>query len=130
MRINDQLMGICRQYLYFCDILRIMDFEAVAKYVLDRFKVTGVRCAVIGGFALHAAGFPRATQDLGMLERAKIYEMLPGYNVKVAVPEDIIALKLQAVANDPTRAAQDMADVEWLLRNHKECLAIKIRMIS
>lgn len=44
-----------------------MDFEAVAKYVLDKFKAKDVRSAVIGGFALHAAGFPRATQDIDFL---------------------------------------------------------------
>ncbi len=155
-----------------------MDLEAVAKYVLDKFSAKAVRCAVIGGFALHAAGFPRATQDidfivhvddvptvktilagfgydivhesqdvinfwgklkelggidfiiahrryaLAMLDRAKIYEMLPGYQVKVVVPEDIIALKLQAIANDPNRTLQDMADVQWLIKNHKGTLNI------
>ena len=157
-----------------------MDFEAVAKYILDKFSVKGVRCAVIGGFALHAAGFPRATQDidflvhvddvsvvkkilgdfgydivhesqdvvnfwgklkelggvdfiiahrryaLAMLDRAKIYEMLPSHQVKVVVPEDIIALKLQAVANAPERFSQDMADIQWLVKNHKGSLNIDL----
>jgi hypothetical protein len=155
-----------------------MDFEAVAKYVLEKFRAGRVRFAVIGGFALHAAGFPRATRDidflvhvedvpavkailtgfgydtiheskdvinfwgklkelggidfiiahrpyaLAMLDRAKTYEMLPGYNAKVAVPEDIIALKLQAMENDPDRCLQDMADVQWLVKNHKASLDI------
>lgn len=157
-----------------------MDFEAVSKYILEKFKNNGVRVAVIGGFALHAAGFPRATKDidflvhvddvphvknilmpfgydiihesqdvinfwgklkelggidfivahrpyaLAMLTRAKIYEMLLGYQVHVAVPEDIIALKLQAIANNPDRSSQDMADVEWLIKNHKEAMDIKL----
>jgi len=157
-----------------------MDFEAVTKYLLDKFKLTGVRCAVIGGFALHAAGFPRATRDidfllhvddvpavkkilgdfgydiihesqdainfwgklkelggvdfiiahrhyaLAMLGRAKVYEILAGHQVKVVVPEDIIALKLQAMANDPDRVSQDMADVQWLIKNHKGTLNIDL----
>lgn len=157
-----------------------MDFEAVAKYILDKFRLKGVRCAVIGGFALHAAGFPRATQDidflvhvddvpavkdilvgfgydivhespdvlnfwgklkelggidfiiahrryaLAMLDRAKSYEMLPGYQVNVVIPEDIIALKLQAMANDPDRSSQDMTDIQWLIKNHKTSLKMDL----
>jgi hypothetical protein len=41
-----------------------MDFEAVSRMIVERFGKQGVRCAIIGGFALHAAGFSRATQDI------------------------------------------------------------------
>ena len=53
-----------------------------------------------------------------MLQRAKPYEIIKGYTVLVAVPEDIVGLKLQAIANDPQRASQDMADIEWLIKHH------------
>ena len=153
-----------------------MDFEAVFKLILGQFGEHHVRFAVIGGFALHAAGFPRATQDidfllhhedaakvksvlaslgyecihespdaanfsnrlselgqidfiiahrkyaLAMLKRAKPYEIIKGYTVHVAVPEDIIGLKVQALNNDPQRYAQDMADIQWLIRNHRRQL--------
>ena len=157
-----------------------MDFEAVSRMVLEQFSKNHIRCAVIGGFALHAAGFPRATKDidflvhvddlpmvkniliglgydivhessdvvnfwgklkelggidfivahrkyaLAMLQRAKPYEIIDGYTVQVAVPEDIIGLKLQAIANDPERASQDMADIEWLIKHHHKVLDRKI----
>ena len=76
---------IVDNHTFFCDILDNMDFGAVAKFVLDKFSAKGVRCAIIA----------HRQYVLKMLERAKIYEMLPGYQVKVVVPEDIIGLKLQ-----------------------------------
>ncbi len=157
-----------------------MDFEAVSKMVLDQFTKQNVRCAIIGGFALHAAGFTRATLDidflvhqqdflkvkaillsfgyelrhesldaanfwgklnelggidfiiahrkyaLAMLERAKPYEIVQGYKVNVVIPEDIIGLKLQALHNDPERYAQDMTDIEWLIKNHRKNLNLEI----
>ncbi len=157
-----------------------MDFEAVFKIILERFGKQSVRFAVIGGFALHAAGFPRATQDidfllhhedmakvksilaslgyecihespdaanflnrlsemgqidfiiahrkyaLAMLQRAKPYEIIKGYTVRVAVPEDIIGLKIQALNNDPQRYGQDMADIQWLIKHHHKVLDIAL----
>lgn len=157
-----------------------MDFEAVAKHVLGKFSAQKVRYAIIGGFALHAAGFLRATRDidflvhsedvpvakgilngfgydiahesqdvvnfwgklkelggidfiiahrryaLAMLDRAQNHEILSGHHVKVVIPEDIIALKLQAVVNDPNRLFQDMADIQWLINNRKGSLNIDL----
>lgn len=157
-----------------------MDFEAVSKMILDRFSKQHVRCAIIGGFALHAAGFNRATMDidfllhgqdapmaknilgslgyeikhesqdainflgkldslgsidfiiahrkysLAMLERAKPYEIVKGCTVNVVVPEDIIGLKVQALHNDPSRYSQDMADIEWLIKNHRQRLDLAL----
>ncbi len=157
-----------------------MDFEAVFKLILEQFSKHKIRFAVIGGFALHAAGFPRATQDidfllhhedmpkvktlltalgyeslhespnaanflnrlselgridfiiahrkytLAMLARAKPYEIIKNYKVAVAVPEDIIGLKVQALHNDPERKSQDLADIEWLIRNHYKKLDMNL----
>jgi hypothetical protein len=36
--------------------------------------------------------------------------------VKTLIPEDIIGLKMQAIRNDPARAATDMADIATLVR--------------
>ena len=153
-----------------------MDFEAVSKMILGQFGKQRVRCAIIGGFALHAAGFQRATMDidflvhhqdlpavktiltslgyelkhespdaanfwgmlnelgnidfiiahrkyaLAMIQRAKPYEIVKGCVVHVVVPEDIIGLKIQALHNDPGRYSQDMADIEWLIKNHRKQL--------
>ena len=56
-----------------------------------------------------------------MLERAeekKIFSM----KVRVLLPEDIIGLKIQALANDKTRAAKEYLDIESLLGFHKNKL--------
>ena len=158
-----------------------MDFEKVFKFLLENFKKHNIRYALMGGFALHASGVSRATQDIdilidksdmpkikklllslgydlihesedvsnfkgalkelgqidflhahrqytkNMLQRAREYGILKdAFKVKVLVPEDIIGLKVQASANDPRRRSQDSADIEALLRRHKNRLDLKL----
>lgn len=55
---------------------------------------------------------------LAMLKRAEPKRFLDGSSIKVARPEDLIGLKIQATANDPTRRDQDMADIRSLIRVH------------
>ena len=58
--------------------------------------------------------------SLGMLDRAQIKDIFSGtLQVKTLLPEDIIGLKLQAIANDPSRENTDMADIEMLASIHK-----------
>jgi predicted nucleotidyltransferase len=59
---------------------------------------------------------------LDMLGRAKPYEIVQGCLVNVLIPEVIIGLKLQALHNDSSREAQDMADIQWLIKNHRSRL--------
>ena len=44
-----------------------MNFELVFKELLQKFKEQNIRFALIGGFALHVAGFTRATNDIDFL---------------------------------------------------------------
>jgi hypothetical protein len=44
-----------------------MNFVLVFKELLQKFKEQNVRFALIGGFALHVAGFTRATKDIDFL---------------------------------------------------------------
>ena len=44
-----------------------MDFELVFKELLTKFNNHHIRFALIGGFALHIAGFTRATQDIDFI---------------------------------------------------------------
>lgn len=54
---------------------------------------------------------------LSMLHRAQEKEIFGGkFKIKVLKPEDLIGLKVQASSNDPKRMAQDMADIEMLMR--------------
>ena len=158
-----------------------MNFEKVFSFLLDSFVKHNIRYALMGGFALHAAGFSRSTQDIDililrsdmpkvkklllslgydlahesedvlnfkgaikelgqvdfllahrpyakkMLQRAKEHGILKDkFRVKVLMPEDIIGLKVQASTNDPSRHAQDLADIETLLRLHKNQLDLEL----
>ncbi len=54
---------------------------------------------------------------LSMLDRAQEKEVLGGkFKIKILRTEDLIGLKVQASSNDPARLAQDLADIEMLLR--------------
>jgi len=48
-----------------------MNFELVFKELLQRFSRQNIRFALIGGFALHVAGFTRATRDIDFLIEAE-----------------------------------------------------------
>ena len=55
--------------------------------------------------------------SLAMLARAKRYKVFGGkQTIRVANPEDVIGLKVQAMVNDPDRKAQEVADIEMLMR--------------
>ena len=65
--------------------------------------------------------FLHAFRDVAksMLRRAPQKDIFGGeMKVKVLLPEDIIGLKVQAIANDPSRKNADLADIESLLKLH------------
>ena len=158
-----------------------MNFEAVFRLLLGHFDKQKIHFALIGGFALHASGYMRTTQDIDflvadedvgkvttillslgyeilhqstdvtnftgklrelgrvdflharrsytrkMLERAIEHVVLKGkFKVKTILPEDIIGLKVQASANDKNRYAQDMIDIETLMRLHRGQLNLEL----
>lgn len=65
---------------------------------------------------LHAFRGP----SLGMLRRAARLPVGPDLALPVATIEDIIGLKLQAIANDPARALGDWHDIALLLAAARE----------
>lgn len=68
---------------------------------------------------LHA--FRKAS--VGMLNRVVEKEIFDGaLKLKVLRPEDIIGLKVQAVANDAKRAAQEYTDIEAVMECQKQNL--------
>jgi hypothetical protein len=68
---------------------------------------------------LHA--FRPAT--LEMLDRAQPIEAFDGaMTIRVVLPEDLIGLKVQALANDVRRRASDLADIEAILQAHGAAL--------
>ena len=65
--------------------------------------------------------FLHAFRDVtkSMLQRAQKKDIFGGeLKVKVLLPEDIIGLKVQEIANDPSRKNADLADIESLMKVH------------
>ncbi|MBF0594259.1 MAG: nucleotidyltransferase family protein [Candidatus Omnitrophica bacterium] len=48
----------------------MLDFSGLIRALAEKFSRTGVRYALIGGMALHAAGLTRATGDIDLLVHA------------------------------------------------------------
>jgi len=60
---------------------------------------------------------------LGMLSRSQSHPIFSGSRtVRVAEPEDIIGLKVQAMVNDPDRKRQEEADIARLMAFYREKL--------
>lgn len=49
-----------------------------------------------------------------LFSEVRYLELLPGLTAPVPRPEHLIAMKVQAMANDPERALQDLADIRHL----------------
>ena len=56
---------------------------------------------------------------VGMLERTRSYPVLGGtQTIQVLQPEDVIGLKVQALANNPLRRLRETTDIEALMEVH------------
>ncbi len=60
-----------------------MNFELVFRELLQRFDEGDIRFALIGGFALHVAGFTRATKDIDFLLEAEDIEKVKAIMLKL-----------------------------------------------
>ncbi len=61
--------------------------------------------------------------SLAALGRVILQPVMNGSRmVPVLTPEDVIGFKIQSIANDSTREAQDYADIEALVRHHRASL--------
>jgi hypothetical protein len=60
--------------------------------------------------------------SLGMLARAKRYKIFGNQTIRVADPEDVIGLKVQAMVNDAERKSQEIADIEMVMRLYRSKL--------
>ena len=81
--------------------------QSVSSYLLERLRVD----------------FLIARREYGrrMIERAEPVALSPGVSVRVALAEDLIAMKLQAMVGNPSRG-KDRADIEGLLRAHADSI--------
>ncbi|MBI5024458.1 MAG: nucleotidyltransferase family protein [Candidatus Omnitrophica bacterium] len=88
-----------------------MDFAKVLTFLLENFKKHGVRYALMGGFALHAAGYSRAARDIDILilkeDMPKVRKLLLsiGYEV-LHESEDIVNFK---------GALKELGQIDFLL---------------
>lgn len=93
------------------EIMKSNGYECVYKSENVSQYVSGVKIFGEVDF-LHA--FRKAS--LGMLEKAKELDIFEGKaKIRVLRPEDIIGLKLQAMANDAKRVARELLDIEALM---------------
>lgn len=100
--------AVMRKYNYRC----VFKTENVSQYVSDA-KIFGEIDF------LHAF----RTVSLSMLKKAKEISVLDGkLKIRVLQPEDIIALKVQALVNDPGRETKEFADIEAVMDHFKEKL--------
>lgn len=64
-----------------------MDFEAVFRLLIKDFKKYRVDVALIGGFALHAAGVKRSTEDIDFLaageDMSKVKNIMASYGYEL-----------------------------------------------
>lgn len=65
-----------------------MDFEAVFKLLIENFQKNNINFAIIGGFALAAAGYTRATKDIDFIvakeDMPKIKKFMLSYGYDLA----------------------------------------------
>jgi len=84
--------------------------DNVSQFVAPVEKLGEVDC-------LHA--FREASKEI--LERAELREIFDeSVKIRVARPEDLVGLKLQAISNDPSRMAIDRDDIEKLLQINRD----------
>lgn len=72
-----------------------MDFVSVFKFLLDEFKKNNLRFALIGGFAMHAAGYIRATQDIDFIvpkdDADKLKKIMRGFGYELVHESEDVA---------------------------------------
>lgn len=92
------IVGDAREHVCY-NCFYMSDLSGLLKVISEKFSVAGVRYALIGGFALHAAGYTRATGDIDFLLNAqdagKAKEILLAMGYRIML-EDENVLNLEA----------------------------------
>jgi len=64
-----------------------LNFTAVLEYLLENFNKYDIQFALMGGFAMHAAGYTRATQDIDFLvlkeDMPKVKEIMGAFGYEL-----------------------------------------------
>ena len=104
-------------FLVHKDDLGELDALMTGAGYVRRFVSENVSQYVSADAALGNVDFIHAFRSisLAMLERSSEVPVQGGKRrVKVLAPEDVIGLKVQAIANNPSRAQKDLADIQAL----------------
>ena len=116
-------IDVCQllMYNYF-----IMDFESVFRLILDKFTQERITFGLIGGFALHSAGYTRATTDIDFLiaqedvPKVKCIMLSYGYEL-LAESEDI---------SNYLGTMSELGKVDFLHAHRKYSRAMLVRAID
>jgi hypothetical protein len=124
------LWGVGRSTVDLDMLIERKDIEKVDRIMLDlgyerRYRSENVSQYVSDLNVFGEVDFLHAFREasLDMLVRAEEKGIFGNeLSVRVLRPEDIVAMKLQAVKNSPSREQSDTVDIESLLSLHKENL--------
>ena len=107
------------------DVDLVVELRAQAA-ILDHMRALGYETVHVSeGFSNHVHPFrvkgrvdflyvDERTADL-LFARTRRLEVVPGVTAPVPRPEHIVAMKVQAMFNNPRRRLQEMADIQLLL---------------
>lgn len=100
-----------------------MDFENIFKFLLENFKKDNIHYALIGGLALAASGYARATQDIDFLidkkDLPKIKQMLAFFQYDLIHESEDVANFLGKI--------KIMGRIDFLLAHRRYAKAMLIR---
>ncbi len=97
-----------------------MDFEAVFELLIRSFKKEGIDFALIGGFAVHAAGYTRATQDIDLLvmklDAPKVKKTMLSYGYELVHESEDISMFVGKI--------KKMGEVDFIYAHRKYATAM------
>ncbi len=97
-----------------------MDFKAVFELLIKCFKKEGIDFALIGGFAVQASGYTRATQDIDLLvmkrDAPKIKEIMLSYGYEMVHETDEISMFVGKI--------KKMGEVDFMHAHRKYAMAM------
>ncbi len=112
--------GVRRDTIDIDFLVRSVDREKIAAIM----KVFGYDRSVSSTFAdqfvhlirdMGSVDFLYTKKEKGIIESSRTFSGLDGKDIHVAIPEDIIGMKLESIRNNPKREMKDWADIQSLV---------------
>lgn len=103
-----------------------MDFESVFRLILKQFNHEKIAFALIGGFAVHSAGYTRATTDIDFLvaqeDMQKVKRIMLSYGYELLNENEDISNYLGKM--------EDLGKVDFLHAHRKYARAMLLRAVD